>query len=99
VLLVRGLTAARLSWRNPERVRAALIGFAMLSAWIAAIHTQTYIPPPLAVLLSMATVGAAIGFERALARAEGRIAVSGREAAAPARRMESRSEIGATPAA
>jgi hypothetical protein len=44
-------------------------------------------------------VGAAIGFERALARAEGRIAVSGREAAAPAPRLESRSEIGATPAA
>ena len=71
VLMVRGLTAARLPWRDPDRLRAALIGFAMLSAWIAAIHSETPIAAPLTVLFSLATVGAAIVFERALARAEG----------------------------
>jgi PAP2 superfamily len=98
VLLVRGLTAARLPWRDPDRLRAALIGFAMLSAWIASIHFQSPIAPPITVLLSLATIGAAVGFERALARAEGRIAVAGRAARAPERRAERRPEIGAAPA-
>ena len=46
VLMVRGLTAARLSWRDRARLRAVLIGCAMLCAWIAAIHLETPIPAP-----------------------------------------------------
>ena len=71
VLMVRGLTAARLRWRDPDRLRAVVIGFAMLSAWIAAIHFEAPIPAPLTLLLFLGTVAAAIVFERALARAEG----------------------------
>jgi hypothetical protein len=72
VLFVRGLTAAQLAWRDADRMRAAAIGFAMLAAWIAAIHIQAPFPPWLALSLSIATVGVAIWFERALARAEAR---------------------------
>ncbi len=97
VLMVRGLTAARVSWRDPDRLRAFLIGFAMLSAWIAAIHSETPIAAPLTVLLSLATVTTAIVFERALARAERRAGVAGAPAAAGPARDRSRFEIGATP--
>jgi PAP2 superfamily len=97
VLMVRGLTAARLSWRDPDRLRAVFIGFAMLAAWIAAIHSETPIAAPLTVLFSLATVGAAVVFERALARAEGRTAFVRTPAAV---RMDgSRFEIGAAPTA
>jgi PAP2 superfamily len=97
VLMVRGLTAARLPWRDPDRLRAVLIGFAMLSAWIAAIHAEAPIPAPLTVLLSLGTVGAAIVFERALARAEGRTGLGRMEAGAAARLDASRFEVGPAP--
>ena len=99
VLMVRGLTAARLSWRDPDRLRAVLIGFAMLSAWITAIRAETPITAPLTALLSLATVGAAIAFERALARAEGRVGFAGAHAGGAARLGGSRFEIGAAPTA
>jgi hypothetical protein len=97
VLMVRGLTAARLSLRDPDRLRAVLLGFAMLSAWIAAIHSETPIAAPLTVLFSLATVGAAIVFERALARAEGQ--TGGAQVGAAPRIDGSRFEIGAAPTA
>ena len=96
VLMVRGLTAARLSWRDPDRLRAVVIGFAILSAWIAAIHFEAPIPAPLTLLLFLGTVAAAIVFERALARAETRTGAASAGAAAPLDR--SRFEVGAAPA-
>lgn len=99
VLMVRGLTAARLSWRGADRLRAISIGFAMLSAWIAAIRCETPIAAPLTVLFSIATVATAIVFERALARTERRTGTAGAEAAPAARLDGSRFEIGAAPTA
>jgi hypothetical protein len=99
VLFVRGLTAARVSWRCPERLRAATIGLAVLSAWIAAIRSHAPIEPRLSALFSLATVLAAVSFERALARAEGSIAVTGSPTTQAASHGARTLEIGATPAA
>lgn len=77
VLLVRGLTAARVPWRDADRLRAMAVGFGFLIFWIAIIRARAEIAPWLTILLSAATAGAAVGFERALARAEGRQATAG----------------------
>ena len=72
-------------------LRAVVIGFAMLSAWIAAIHFEAPIRRAPHAAAFLGTVAAAIVFERALARAETRTGAASAGAAAPSTEAVSRS--------